>query len=315
MYNFDDKRVLFKHFEGLLAATFTPLHQDGTLNLGVIPLYAEHLKADGVRGAFVCGSSGEGLLLDIAERKAIAEKWVALADDRFKIIVHVGSTSQKMAADLASHAASIGADAIGCIGPCCFQPRDPITLASYCSGIAAAAPDTPFYYYHIPSVSGVTLKMSEFIQEARKRIPNLAGIKFTDNDLMDMMECMKMEEGIYDILHGHDESLLAGMFLGAKAAIGTTYNFMAGKFNDMIAEFKQEHYSEAREKQEKINQIIAVMLSSGDAISCGKAMMKMIGIDCGPCRLPIVTLSESRQLLLERRLKKVGFFSATYKLF
>jgi len=298
----------FKHFEGLIAATFTPFSPDGEVNTKVIPEYARRLKKEGVKGVFVCGSSGEGLLMGIEERKAVAEAWMPFSEDQFRVIIHVGSTSSKIARELASHAESIGADAIGCMGPCCFQPHDAHLLAAFCAEVASAAPATPFYYYHIPGTSGVYVKMDEFLIEAGKTIPNLAGIKYTSSTLMEMAECMNMENKRFDILHGQDEALLAGMVMGAKAAIGTTYNFMAPVFNKLIDKFRQKQLDEALEIQKKVNRIIAVMLSSGGPIAVGKAMLKMSGIDCGPCRLPLPTLSGTQEEELRKKLEEAGYF-------
>jgi N-acetylneuraminate lyase len=161
----------FRHFEGLIAATFTPFDTKGELNLDIIPEYARRLKEDGVKGVFVCGSSGEGLLVENGERKAVAEAWIAFSEEDFRVIVDVGSTSSNMAGDLAAHAASIGADAVGCMGPCCFQPRDARSLTAFCAEVASAAPKMPFYYYHIPGTSGVHVKMDEFLNEAATVIP------------------------------------------------------------------------------------------------------------------------------------------------
>lgn len=298
----------FDHLEGLIAATFTPFHPNGELNMEIIPEYARRLKKEGVKGVFVCGSSGEGLLMGIEERKAVSEAWMPFSEDQFRVIVHVGSTSTKIAKELSSHAASIGADAIGCMGPCCFQPRDAQSLTAFCTEVASAARGLPFYYYHIPATSGVYVKMNEFLQIAGKEIPNLAGIKFTNNDMMDMMDCINMENGKYDILHGHDETLLAGMTLGAKAAIGTTFNFIAPAFSKLIEKFRLKQLDEALEIQKEINQIIAVMLSTGSPISGGKAIMKMSGLDCGPCRLPLSTLSDLQEKQLREKLEEVGYF-------
>lgn len=297
-----------KHFKGLIAATFTPFHDDGSLNLEIISDYAARLKEDGVKGVFICGSSGEGLLMETEERKLIAEAWMPFSEDQFRIIVHVGSTSLKTAKDLASHAASIKAYAIGCMGPCCFQPRDEQSLTAFCKEVAFAAHDLPFYYYHIPSTSGVHVKMSSFLKTAEKVIPNLAGIKFTDSDMMDMMACMSLENSKYDILHGHDETLLAGMVLGAQSAIGTTFNFLAPAFNRLIRVYQEKRLDEALSIQKKINEIIAIMLSTGSPISGGKAMMKLSGLNCGPCRLPLSTLSEAQQGELNAELKRVDYF-------
>lgn len=298
----------FRHFEGLIAATFTPFDTKGELNLDIIPEYARRLKEDGVKGVFVCGSSGEGLLMENGERKAVAEAWIPFSEEDFRVIVHVGSTSSKMAGDLAAHAASIGADAVGCMGPCCFQPRDAHSLTAFCAEVASAAPELPFYYYHIPGTSGVHVKMDEFLNEAATVIPNLAGIKYTFPNLMEMLECITMRNGKFDILHGQDEALLAGLTMGAKAAIGTTYNFMAPVFNKLIAQLKKGETAEALKIQTQINQVIHVLLSTGSAISGGKAMMKMAGIDCGPCRLPLSTLTVAQEKQFEEDLEQVGYF-------
>lgn len=298
----------FSHLEGLIAATFTPFFPNGELNLDVIPEYARRLKKEGVKGIFVCGSSGEGLLMGIEERKAVAEAWMPFSENQFRVIIHVGSTSTAIARELSSHAASIGADAIGCMGPCCFQPKDAHTLSAFCAEVASSAPDTPFYYYHIPGTSGVHVKMDEFLVEAGKTIPNLAGIKYTSPALMEMQECMNMENGRFDILHGQDEALLAGITFGAKAAIGTTYNFMAPVFNKLVEKFRQKQHEEALEIQRKANQVIKIMLSTGSAISGGKAMMKINGIDCGPCRLPLTSLSDTQEKQLMNQLEEIGYF-------
>jgi len=298
-----------KHFEGLVAATFTPFHPDGSLNPGIIPAYAASLKEDGVKGIFVCGSSGEGLLMEPEERKAVLEAWMPFADEQFRVIAHVGSTSTRTSRELVRHADSVGVDSVGCMGPCCFQPKDAKGLTAYCAEIASAAPGLPFYYYHIPGTSGVFVKMDEFLEEAGKVIPNMAGIKYTWSDLMEMMECIHLDQGKYDILHGHDESILAGLLFGAKASIGTTYNFLAPVFNELIEKFQQKDLVGALGIQKKANVLIKIMLSTGSAITGGKAMMKMKGIDCGPCRLPLPNISDNQYTALETRLRQAGYFS------
>src|SRR5690606_14641888 len=120
---------------------------------------AKRLVRDGVSGSFVCGTTGESLSLTLDERKAVAEAWRRSAGDRLKVIVHVGHTCQRDAAELARHAAQIGADAVAAMGPSFFRPPGVRELVDWCAGVAAAAGDLPFYYYHIPSMTGVSLPM------------------------------------------------------------------------------------------------------------------------------------------------------------
>ena len=71
--------MIMQHIHGLVAAPFTPMNEDGSLNLGLIPAYYRLLKENNVKGAFICGSTGEGVSLTLAERKAVAEAWAACA--------------------------------------------------------------------------------------------------------------------------------------------------------------------------------------------------------------------------------------------
>lgn len=298
----------YKHLKGLIAAPFTPFDQDGSINVNNIPDYANLLKKDGVSGAFVCGSSGEGLLLTTEERKTVLEAWIPSASENFKLIAHIGSTSYETSRELAKHAEKLGVYAIGCMGPCYFQPKTAIELTKFCAKVASAAPSTPFYYYHIPNGSGVHVNMAEFLEEAEKVIPNLAGIKYTYSNLMEMFQCLEYNNGKYDILHGHDELLICGLSLGAKAAIGTTFNFMAPVYTQLIEAFNNKEIEKARAIQKHANEIIKIMLNTGSAVSGGKAMMKLCGLDCGPCREPIYNLTDQQYEKLKVDLKEANFF-------
>jgi N-acetylneuraminate lyase len=282
----------FEKTDGLIAAPFTPYLPDGEINTEIIQDYAEKLKRDGLIGVFICGTTGEGMLLTNEERKTLTEKWVEYSSKEFKVIVHVGTTSSKQSKDLAMHAQKIGAYAIGSMGPLFLKPAKVEELVAYCADLASGAPELPFYYYHIPSISGVDLSMTEFIQGASIQIPNFRGIKYTYNNFMEMQQCMKMDDGKWDILHGYDELLLAGLALGAKGAVGSTYNYIAPLYNQIIADFENGHIDEAREKQATSVKVVEVLLKYGGSVVAGKALMKHFGLDCGPCRLPLKNLNE-----------------------
>jgi N-acetylneuraminate lyase len=282
----------FEKIDGLIAAPVTPYLPDGEVNTGIIKDYAEKLKRDGLKGVFICGTTGEGMLLTREERKTVAEEWVKYNSPDFKVIVHVGTTSSKQSKDLAAHAQKIGAYAIGSMGPIFLKPAKLAELLGFCADLASGAPKLPFYYYHIPSLSGVHFPMPDFIKEASGQIPNFRGIKFTDSNFMAMQQCMQLDAGKWDILHGFDELLLAGLALGAKGAVGSTYNYMAAHYNQIITAFENGQIDEAREKQAISVKVVEVLLKYGGAVVAGKALMKHVGIDCGPCRLPLKNLDE-----------------------
>ena len=130
---------------GLIAAPHTPMDEDRALRLAVIERQAAALVRGGVNGAFICGTTGEGLSLTTAERMAVAERWVQVAGDRLKVIVHVGHTSSAESAGLARHATKIGASAIATLPPFYFKPASVEQLVESCRPIADAGGDLPFY--------------------------------------------------------------------------------------------------------------------------------------------------------------------------
>jgi len=276
-------------FRGLIAAPFTPFGPDGSPAPERIDALADKLVADGVRGAFVCGTTGEGPSLSVAERKLVTERWTAAARGRLRVYVHVGHTSVADARELAAHAGRIGADAIGCLAPYFFRPRSVEELADFCGHVAAAAPGLPFYYYHLPSLTGVTFAMADFLPVAARRIPTLAGIKYTFEDLADFAACVAFDGGRFDMLFGRDEMLLAALDAGACGAIGSTYNSMAPLYGRLIDAWSAGDHGAARRLQDQATRVIDVMNGHG-GLPAGKRIMAFSGLDCGPVRTPLVDL-------------------------
>jgi N-acetylneuraminate lyase len=292
--------------KGLIAAPFTPMNGDGSINTGVIPNYAAKLKNDRLSGVFICGTTGEGMLMTPDERMDVAEKWIPEQTKEFKVIVHVGTTSAKQSKNLALHAEQTGAYAVGCMGPLFLPPSGVDELVDFCAEVASGSPNIPFYYYHIPSVSGVKISMVEFIQKAKKQIPNIAGIKFTDNNFMDMQQCLRLDNSRWDILHGYDELLLAGLAFGAKGAVGSTYNFMAPLYYGIIKDFEKGDMDAARKKQALSIRVVNVLNKYGGAIATGKALMMQVGVDCGPCRLPLKNMNRTNYENFVHEIESIG---------
>jgi len=211
---------------GLVAATFTPLTANDTLDLSVVPLQAESLNKTGVFWAFVSGTTGESVDLTVAERKTMAEAWLKTGPDYgVNIIVHVGAESVKDAQDMARHAQDSGAYMIAAMPPTFFRPSSVQALVATMASIAAAAPETLFYYYHIPGKTNVNFNMRDFLAEADGKIPNLRGIKFSYTDLSDLQYCTQFKGGKYNILFGVDQQMLSALPYGIDGAVGSTYNF------------------------------------------------------------------------------------------
>jgi N-acetylneuraminate lyase len=292
---------------GLIAAAFTPLRADGTLNLDCVGPMTERLIREGVSAIFACGSTGESSSLTTEERQAAAKAFVDAAAGRLPIMVHVGHCSLAEARRLAVHAQQIGASAVSACPPWYFKPATVPILVDCLAEITSAIPGMPFYYYNIPSMTGVQLDMVDLLRQASERLPNFAGIKYTAPTVDEYLALLTFGGGRFNILYGRDEMLLCGLSVGAQGAIGTTYNFAAPLYRRIIAAFQVKDLAAAAADQARAVEMIRVVLRYR-GLSGMKALMGMIGDECGPPRLPLPPLSASEAAQMRKELEAIGFF-------
>lgn len=294
---------------GLIDAPFTPFHTDGSLNLQPIPAYAQLLARNGLKGVFINGSSGEGYMLTDEERMQIAEAWMAAVPEGFKVIVHVGSPCVASAQKLAAHAQQIGAWGIGAMATPFPKMASIEQLVQYCEAIASAAPELPFYYYHIPAFNQAFLSMFDLLKAVDGRIPNFAGIKYTFESLYEYNRCRRYKEGKYDMLHGQDETILPCLAMGgAQGGIGGTTNYNGRALVGILEAWEAGDLEKARELQNFSQDVIDVICNFRGNIVGGKRIMKLIGLDLGPNRTPFMSVTAEEEIELRRQLEAIGFF-------
>ena len=299
-----------KNLKNLIAAVYAPMHDDKSLNLNIIPEYAKFLKGNNIAGAFVNGSTGDFASLTIEERKLIIDAWAQNKSDDFVLINHVGHTSLKGAMELTKHAAD-KVDVISALAPYYFKVPNLESLVDYCSKIAACAPDLPFYYYHIPDLSGADFSMLEFLILANDQIPNLKGIKFTKNNLIDYRYCQSFDGGSKNILFGVDEIFLTSLPLGAKGWVGSTYNHLAPLYYAIKRAFENNDMKTAATLQTKAMIFVDTLNKRGGFNGAGKSFMKILGIDCGPSRFPHKTFPMEELIEIKGILEELDIMSYT----
>lgn len=293
---------------GLVAATHTPFHPDGRLNLDAVEPQASHLDRQGVHTVFIGGSTGESHSLALDERLALSRRWFEVTrGSRQRVVVHVGANALEDARRLAADAEQRGATAISALAPSYFKPRDLRALVDSAAHVAAAAPATPFYFYDIPALTGVHFPMPAFLDLARDRIPNLAGLKFTNPDLAAYQLCLRADAGRWDVLWGTDETLLAALALGATGAVGSTYNFAAPIYHRLRQAFDNGRLDLAREEQFRSVRLVQTLARPG-YFGAAKALMEMLGVPVGPARLPLSNPTPDQLRDLRVELDAMGFF-------
>ncbi|MDB4491661.1 dihydrodipicolinate synthase family protein [bacterium] len=296
------------YIKGLVAATFTPLTDDGLLDLDRVPELVDHLVTSGVSGIYINGTTGEGVSFTVDERCAAAEAYVSASGGRLKTLVQVGHECLPEAIRLATHAASLKVNAISATPPCYFKPTSLDLLLDYLEPLAAAASEVPFYYYHIPAMTAVSFDPLDFLKEASRRVPTLGGIKYSDTDLAALRACLEHEDGAWDVLYGCDEALLGALATGCEGAVGSTYNFAAPIYLRMWEAFERGDLDAARQWQGRSVRMVRALVEVCGGRPGLKPMMAMIGQDCGPHRLPQRDPLRGQLEELRQRLESMGFY-------
>jgi N-acetylneuraminate lyase len=297
-------------FSGLCTATHTPFHPDGSLNLAVVERQAAFLRSHGITSVFIGGTTGESSSLTASERASLNDRWAVVGPATgIDVIVHVGANCLTEAAQLAAHAEKNQAKAVSMIAPSYFKPRTLSDLVASCAMVAKAAPNTPFYYYDIPGMTGITgFPVDAFLKTASPIIPNLAGVKYSNPDLEAMRRAQALESGRFDLPFGVDERFLLALRAGATAGVGSTYNFNPGPLQRVIAAHAKGDAAQAEAEQAKVQPVVDILAKRG-YMGAAKALMGHLGVPLGPARLPNGNpdAAEIKQMIGE--LEAIGFFN------
>ena len=297
---------LTRPLEGFIAATFTPFHPDGSLAPDVVPVQAAFLADRGVKTVFITGTTGECHSLTCDERLALYDAWARAADEHeLAVIAHVGGNSIEDARTLARRARALDLAGFSTLAPSYFKPASLDALVGWCAAIAAEAPELPFYYYDIPSLTGVSFPMDEFLRTAPSRISNLAGVKFTNPDLVSYRRSLDAAADRFDLPWGIDEALLGGLATGARSAIGSTYNFAPQLYRNLLKAFADGDLADARRLQSLSIGMVDAIASTG-YMGTAKALMSHLGVPVGPPRAPLRNPTATEFAAVRVKLEALG---------
>ena len=295
----------------ILPAVYTPMFEDGSIHYARVDALFHRCKESGFRGIFLNRTTGECMSMNIDERKKLVEAWVACRkknnSNDFKIVVHTGSANLYEAAAMAEHAQAQGADGIAMVATFYFRPKNITDLIEQCRYVASAAPDTPFYYYNIPSMTGVNFPLTTFMEHAIREIPTFAGLKNSFNDLVDYQQCLHASKGEYSLFWGSDEVFMMVYAAGNRNYVGSTYNYMGDIYFRMMDAYHACNFEKLITLQAEATAIYNV-LGEYNSLIAGKEVMRFIGIDCGPVRKPLRNLKAAESASLLGKLQKTSFF-------
>lgn len=280
---------MHKTLEGIYAALITPMTATGDVNYAVLRQVTRWELTRGVEGLYVCGSSGEGLLLSLDERKAILETVLAEVGGAAPVIAHIGTIRTDDVIALAHHAARVGASAVSMIPPYYYRFGQEEILSYYEDVLRAV--DLPVIIYNIPAFTGITFTSSNSGRLLAH--PRLAGVKHTSHNMYDL-ERMRVAYPDKVYFNGYDEVFLSGLAAGATSAIGTTINLFPDWFREIRDRYLAGAMKTAADVQHRVNATVELFLEVG-IFNAVKYVFTLWGMDCGACRRPFLPLTDEQK--------------------
>ncbi len=290
--------------KGIYPALITPLNSDGTVKKESVGKIMEHNFNNGARGYYICGTTGEGPVLTLAERMKTAQAVVEANAGRGTIINHIGAASPFDALELARHSGEIGCNAISSVVPNFFYKYNDDEIVEYYKRIADAS-GLPVIAYAQSMLAGADVV--SFMDKLMK-VDGVIGVKFTLTDFYSLGRIKALNGGDINVINGPDEMLICGLSMGADAGIGSTYNVMCAQYCALYDAFTHGDIDSARAIQKKINRVVEIIIRHG-VIRTIKFILSEQGMDAGTIIFPGTPLSEAEKTQIRAELAAVDFYN------
>jgi 4-hydroxy-tetrahydrodipicolinate synthase len=287
---------------GVLCALITPFREDQSPDLGVLGEVIAFLVDSGVHGLFVLGTTGEGPMLDMAERRDVAEFVVRRVDGRVSVVVHCGVPDTKTTSDLARHAEQVGADGVAAVIPYYFRYGG-AELDRHFRSVAEAAPSVPHYVYENPDRVGYSAGV-DVVARLVNEVPNIVGVKDTGDTIGKITDYLSQPGRPIEVYVGNNSTIFPALVLGARGAVSA----MANAFPELVVaiyeRWREGQMDEARALQFTLARLTEA-LAGVPFVGGVKHLMARRGLPTGLCRAPQALLSSDQSALVDRRLAEL----------
>ncbi len=295
-------------FKGVFIAFYAPYTDKGDISIEKAIEEARFFKNCGVKGLYVNGSSGEGFLLSVEERKSIQEAVIREFKDDMTIIVHVGAASTRESIALAKHAEHCGAHALSAV-PSVYYRLSEDSIHAHWTSIIDETP-LPFIIYNIPQLTGYDLSLN--LLKRMIQNPKVIGVKNSSMSCYQTQQFKRAGGENFIVFNGPDEQYLSGRMAGAEAGIGGTYGAMPELFLALEKSYIEGQLERAQKIQSFINECIEAFAATRNIYAGAKEILRLRGLDIGSVRLPFLPLSEQDKIEMKKRYELIEAFKAEW---
>ena len=288
-------------FKGAATALITPMNSDGSVNFDRLASLTDEQIKSGIDALVICGTTGEKSTLGYEEHVKVIEVAAKADGGRVPLIAGTGSNDTVYSVGLCADAEKAGADAFLMVTPY-YNKKSQTGLVAHYNYVADRV-NKPIILYNVPSRTGVAIKPETYKEIAKH--PNIVATKEANGDLSSVLKTRYLCGDELDIYSGNDDQTVPIMSLGGIGVISVMSNFLPEVMHRICAEFFAGNIDEAARLQIKYSGLMSALFSDVNPVPV-KAAMNLLGLNAGPCRLPLYDMEKPALELIKQKLTECG---------
>ena len=289
-------------FEGAGVALVTPFQADGEVNYNKLEEILEEQIAGGTDAIISCGTTGESSTMSHEEHIEVVRFTCEVVKHRIPVIAGTGSNSTREAIHLSEAAQEAGADGLLLVTPYYNKATQAGLIAHY-TAVAKEA-KAPIIMYSVASRTGCNIEPAT-VAELVNNVDNIVGIKEASGSISQVAKIMSLTDGRADLYSGNDDQIVPLLSLGAKGVISVLSNVAPRETHDICEKYFNGDVTGSAALQLKAIPLCEQLFSEVNPIPVKKAM-QLMGMDCGPLRMPLTELTPAHEKALAQAMKDFG---------
>ena len=289
-------------FTGAGVAIVTPFNEDESINYDKLDQLIDYHCNNGTDSIIICGTTGESATMSEKEHMECVKFAIERTKGRLPIIAGTGSNCTRTAIDMSKEAASYGADGLLVVTPY-YNKATQEGLVGHYTAVAKEA-KAPIIMYSVASRTGCNIEPATAARLI-KEVDNIVGIKEASGNSSQVAKIMHLTDGKTDLYSGNDDQIVPILSLGGKGVISVLSNVAPQETHDICAKFFEGDVKGSLELQLKAIPLIEQLFCEVNPIPVKKAM-KLMGMDCGPLRMPLTELTPQHEESLAKAMTEFG---------